>query len=245
VVTAVQGVSEDQVVCWWRAWRDESSLDARNALIEHYLGLARGVAASLYRLRTDNSVAFDDYQQYGRMGLMQAVERFDPGVGIPFEAYAARRVRGSILNGLGKESEVLAQRASRASQERDRLRSLREGAAEVNKLDRLIHVTLTLAIGAILDGEFTEPVDDSPTGNPYAATEFSQLSARAWRLMEQLPEKERWLMQRHYGEGVEFQHIAEELSISKGRVSQLHAQALARLRERLTESTKEIRGGRI
>jgi RNA polymerase sigma factor FliA len=216
--------------------RREQSAAARNALVEHYLGLARGIAASVYRLRTDNSVSFDDYQQYGRMGLLHAVERFEPDRGVPFEAYAARRVRGAILNGLGKESEVLAQRANRASQERERLRSIREGVAGADRMERLVHVTLTLAISAILDGEFSEPVDDARHNNPYEAAEFSQLSARMWLLLEGLPERERWVMQRHYRDGVEFQEIAVELAITKGRVSQLHAQALTRVRSRLVES---------
>src|SRR5258708_15870124 len=100
-------LDQDTAAQWdqYRASRDQS---LRNALTERYLPLARSIAASVFKARIDDSVAFDDFLQYARMGLMQAIERFDPTRGIAFEAFAARRVRGTSRNSLSRGSEVAA-----------------------------------------------------------------------------------------------------------------------------------------
>jgi RNA polymerase sigma factor FliA len=69
--------------------------------------------------------------------------------------------------------------------------------------------------------------------NPYAGTELSQMRERVRTSVEQLPARERDILQRHYYEQREFQDIAAELGVTKGRVSQLHARALQRVREAL------------
>ncbi len=211
----------------------------RRALIERYLPLARSIAASVFRLRFDESVAFDDYLQYGRMGLMQAIDRFDPARGIVFEAYAARRVRGAILNGLGKESEVAAQRHSYAERQRERLRSIKEHSVG-ERLHYLVRVTVTAAIAAMLDEEFDEPADERVASNPYASAELSQLGRALWGHMASLPERQRLIVQQHYVGGMEFQDIALHLQLSKGRISQLHAQALEHLRSALRKSLSPV-----
>jgi RNA polymerase sigma factor for flagellar operon FliA len=69
--------------------------------------------------------------------------------------------------------------------------------------------------------------------NPYAGTELNQMRARVRTSVEQLPARERDILRRHYYEQREFQEIAAELGVTKGRVSQLHARALQRVREAL------------
>jgi len=224
-------LDRETAVQWDRylASRDQA---LRNALTERYLPLARSIAASVFKARLDDSVAFDDFLQYARMGLMQAVERFDPTRGIVFEAFAARRVRGAILNGLGRESEVAAQRHSYAERRRERLRSIKEHSGG-DRLQYLVRITVTAAIAAMLDEEFEEPADEAVASNPYASAELSQLGQALWGYMASLPERQRFIVQQHYVGGLEFQDIAQQLQLSKGRVSQLHAQALEQLRSAL------------
>ena len=214
----------------WRQYGLNRELRDRDVLVEHYLPYARSIAASVYRRRFDDSVAFDDYLQYARLGLMQAVERFDPARRIVFEAYAARRVRGAILNGLGQESEVAAQRYFQRARARERRRSIQESEPEAGGLERMIRVTVTLAISAMLDEDFDDIPDEGVHANPYAAAELAQLAAQLRALVDTLPERERWLVTQHYIGGIEFQELAEQLQVTKGRVSQLHGQALHRLR---------------
>ena len=83
-----------------------------------------------------------------------------------------------------------------------------------------------------------EPADANSSNNPYEANEIRQLSAVVRKFVEQLPERERTIIKGHYSEHQEFQTIAAQLSITKGRVAQLHARALQRLREALERAPK-------
>ena len=155
-----------------------------------------------------------------------------------FETFASYRIRGAILNGLAKESELSAQRRYWAERMRDRVRSLQPEAHEQGDvdetLDGFVDLTVGLALGLLLESP-AEPADESPASNPYAAAELGQLVRRMRQLVADLPERERVLVELHYFHHEAFQDIAASLGVTKGRISQLHAQALQRLKARLTE----------
>jgi RNA polymerase sigma factor for flagellar operon FliA len=211
--------------------------NVREELIAHYLPLARITAAKLYRVRPDDSVLFDDYLQYARVGLLEAIDRYDPEREASFATFSSYRIRGAILNGLGHESEIAAQRAYWSTRTPDRVESLHP--AEVRgtaDLDDFVHLTMGLALGFLLDRE-SEPVDTSATSNPYSATELAELRRVVRGLVEQLPERERDIVRQHYFHEREFQIIALDLGLTKGRVSQLHSQALRRVAQLLDKSS--------
>ena len=222
----------------WDAFGGSNDPRARAALIEHYLPFARVVAARVYGLRADASVSFDDYLQHARVGLIEAIDRFDATRGISFESYAVHRVRGAVLNGIGKESESSAQREFRRSVARERVQSVAAHAGTAPQrasLAQLIEITVGIAVGLVLENE---PVDETPAANPYAVAELEQFSRTVRGLVEELPERERQVIKGHYYDRLEFQEIARRTSVTKGRVSQLHAKALAHLRQRLAEAPR-------
>src|SRR5262249_7261118 len=98
-----------------------------------------------------------------------------------------------------------------------------------------VQLTVGLALGELLERESNEAVDESLQANPYAATELAQLRHVVGILINRLPEREGDLIRQHYHRQRDFQAIARDLHLSKGRISQLHAQALARIRKALTE----------
>ena len=107
-------------------------------------------------------------------------------------------------------------------------------AASATTLEDFARLAMGLAIGLMLDdADASERADDTVEANPYAGTELSQMRERVRTSVEQLPARERDILQRHYYEQREFQEIAAELGVTKGRVSQLHARALQRVREAL------------
>jgi RNA polymerase sigma factor for flagellar operon FliA len=221
----------------WRRFHMSATPEARDTLIEFYLPLARIWAARCYALRADDTVPFADFIQYGRVGLVESIDRFDPGRGVAFSAFAGHRIRGSILNGLTHESELAARREAWRHRARDRVESVAGRPVEQLgniSFDEMVAMTLTLALGVLMEHEDGEPIDESIQGNPYAAAEVTQIRRKVHSLLQQIPERERAILTRHYYEHVEFQDIAREQSISKGRVSQLHSQALGRLRALLS-----------
>jgi RNA polymerase sigma factor for flagellar operon FliA len=191
----------------------------------------------LYRARPDDSVSFDDYLQYARVGLLEAIDRYDPGREASFETFSGYRIRGAILNGLGRESEVAAQRAYWSTRTPERIDSLQPAAVRGGaNLDDFAQLAVGLALGFLLDRD-SEPVDTSAASNPYAATELAELRGVVRGLVERLPERERDIVHQHYFHEREFQVIARELGVTKGRVSQLHSQALRRISELLDETS--------
>lgn len=232
-----QGNVDPKEAGLWEEFNRSHCQVAREQLLSLYEPFAKSIAARMYGLRSDDSVSFDDYFQYGRVGLIEAMERYDSGRGVAFGAYSSARIRGAILNGIAKESELASQIVFWRGRQRDRLDSLIESVTpniDQVSLSEIATITVGLAIGALLeeleDDGVSEPIDPNPQHHPYQANEIRQLSLEVKRLINLLPDKERAVVFGHYIELLEFQQIAEKLSVSKGRISQIHSQAIVRLR---------------
>jgi RNA polymerase sigma factor FliA len=221
---------DDSARMLWERFRDSREPTLRGRLIERYLPLARAAAARYYRLRPDDSVPFEDYLQYARIGLVEAIDDYDPRREASFETYSSYRIRGAMLNGLGRESEIAAQR----SFWRTRLHESVEppGAAD----EATPAADNPHALGFQLEDDGEDLADDAVQANPHEAVAQVELLLLVGSVLEKLPERERDLIRRHYFEQCEFRVLAHEFAVSPGRVSQLHTQALLRIRELLGPS---------
>jgi RNA polymerase sigma factor FliA len=233
---SLDGADPERDLALWREFVRSRAHEVRDALVLRYVALARVMAAKAYQRRVDDSVSFADYLQYARVGLVEAIDAFEPDREVPFEAFSTFRIKGAILNGIESESELAAQRAFWARRARDRLDSLKQHEVQGDRrasLEELVNLTMGLALGHILEAEPEQVIDESLAANPYLVTELAQLQRAVRSMLPSLPDREREIIRRHYEEHVEFQQIAAELGVTKGRISQLHAQALARLRQLL------------
>jgi RNA polymerase sigma factor for flagellar operon FliA len=225
----------------WEGLRSASDPRAREQLILHYASFARTVAAGLYRTRSDDSTPFEEYLQYARVGLMESIDRYDGSRGASFETFSSYRIRGAILNGLARETELGAQRSFWRARLAEREESIAPEAIQrpdtATFLD-FVRLAGGIAVGLMLDDPDAEPADESPLVDPYLATEVYQARGRVRKLVETLPPRERQIIQQHYFEQREFQQIAAQLGITKGRVSQLHARAIERIREQMDPCPK-------
>jgi RNA polymerase sigma factor for flagellar operon FliA len=216
---------EEAVRALWTRFTASRALQLRGRLIERYLPLARAAAARYYRLRSDDSVPFEDYLQYARIGLVEAIDDYDPGREASFETYSSYRIRGAVLNGLGRESEIAAQRNFWRTRLQEREDPPAEPAPEVDEAENGV------ALGFMLEHEGEDVADEALQANPHAAVEQVERLTLIGTVLEKLPPRERELIRRHYFEQCEFRVIASELALTPGRVSQLHAQALLRIRQ--------------
>ncbi|MCW7540863.1 sigma-70 family RNA polymerase sigma factor [Aquabacterium sp. A7-Y] len=227
----------------------DGAQDASNRLVLDNLPLVRMIAARLYRLRWGDAVGFDDYLQYGHVGLVEAARRYRPGGGAQFSSYASWRITGAILNGLENATEQHQQIAARKRLVEERANALAEAADAAPAggeedleaaLARIADVAIGLAVGFMLEGsgmysDSTEVV----RRDGYASLATRQARAALQEAVSRLPERERQVVQGHYFEQRPFMEIANTLSLTKGRVSQLHKQALERLRAVLGEHDGE------
>jgi len=221
----------------WRRCKADGDADAREALFARYAGLARSIAHRQFQARPRQGVDFGDVLQYAHEGLLQAIDRFDPWRAHRFAAYARARIAGQISNGLAAMTEANAQYDARRRAEQDRLRSLAnrgEGTPE-SPLAALSEIAVGLALGLMLerggDAGITAIADETPSA--YDSLAWRQLIVKLDDAVDRLPPREAMIVRQHYANAVSFTALATLLGCSKGRVSQLHRQALERLRQDL------------
>lgn len=236
---------------WWR-WRESGDLRARDDIAKQHLHFTRIVAARVYAGRQSDDVDFNEYLQLGSVGLMEAIDRYDPSQSASFRTYASHRIRGAILNGLSQLTERQRQIDVRQRLRRERIESLRASESSgsetqdeeerpgveqlrANALFReLAEVGVGVALTILLeDSGLIAGHDGIGPERYFRSAELAQLRARLKDAATRLPERERQIIALHYDEDVPFTEIAERLQLSKGRIAQLHRRALLALRETL------------
>lgn len=237
----------DEAALWQRV-RESRDPAARGALATLHLPYARIVAATYYARRSHDEVEFDDYLQLARLGMLEAIDRYDPAGGAQFRTFAARRMHGAILDGLESMSERQQQLAARKRAQADRLQSLRREGGDAESGDgslgptdaderlfqRLADIGIGLALGILL--EDTGMYEDesgarAAPDQPYQQLELRHTQRHLRGLLAELPDVQHLVIRNHYLRGQAFDEIARALDLSKGRVSQIHKQALSTLRE--------------
>jgi RNA polymerase sigma factor for flagellar operon FliA len=251
-VSTVSGSMASEELALWIALRENGDATARVSLMEMHLPYARVVAATYYARRTHNEVEFADYLQLARVGLVESVDRFDHTLGVQFRTFAARRMHGSILNGLERSTEKSQQIAVRKRVQRERLSAAKLNAQERTKaqgasgpaelFEYLAEVSVGLAIGVLLEG--SGMVDADAFGeSQQASTEEAYLKRMELRRLQEvvlgevakLSQQEQVVVRRHYLQDHPFEQIATHLGLTKGRISQVHKAALKKLRESLQQ----------
>jgi RNA polymerase sigma factor for flagellar operon FliA len=231
----------EEAVIWNRRAGSDPDV-ARNALFDRYSSFARAIARRQHSSRTKGDLEFADIYQMACMGLLEAIERFDPGRGVPFKAFASHRILGSIANGVARATELRGQQSAQARMRRERVRSLRsEDPSSISASDAmasLAEIAVGLALGFMLEDtglyspdERTAAGQNRMTG--YESATWRELTGRLSAELAALPYREKLILERHYNDGLTFDALAALLGVTKGRISQLHRGALATLRKRL------------
>ena len=212
--------------------------------------LARQLAAKL-----PASVEFDDIMQAGMIGLMDAARRFKADQGAQFETFATKRVRGSMLDELRQNDwaprtvrrtqrtldaaiHALEQRLGLAPLEREIARELGVGLPEYRAM------LIEARSGQVLSYDELEEGSDGESmaarhragaeHEPQVRLEDRRLREALVEAIEQLPERERQLMGLYYEHDLNFREIAAVLGVTESRVCQMHTQAVARLRAKVS-----------
>jgi RNA polymerase sigma factor for flagellar operon FliA len=225
----------------WQRWIERRDHAARDAIAHHYLAYARALAAQLYSGRSSDEFEFDEYVQFATVGMMESLDRFDPSQGVMFKTFANRRITGAVLSGLALLSERQEQVLFRKRIADERTASLTdEKPLDENPeaiLRELASIGVGLALGYILDGTgIVEGNEPALPDNTYVRTELKQSRELIAHLVRRLTAREQEVVRLHYFQSKSFDEVAEQLGLSRGRVSQLHKQALGRLRGLLGDS---------
>ncbi|MBY0450196.1 MAG: FliA/WhiG family RNA polymerase sigma factor [Cyanobacteria bacterium] len=242
----------------WRSYRkNPNNPQLREKLILKYLHLVRYVVSRL-PITLPVSIAQEDLISYGTMGLMEAVERFDPERGLKFETYAVTRIRGAIIDqlrfqdwiprGVRKRSKDLSETMARLEERLGRTPTNDEIAKEMGvtktKVESIVAESSNLLLS--LDenwgddsggstSSLIDTVEDKNSPDPEGELEAIELRKRLAEAIASLPEREKLLIALYYHENMTLKEIGEVISVSESRVCQLHAQAILRLRSKLSQ----------
>ena len=211
---------------------------ARDQLLEKYLPFAKQQAASLYARRAVNDIEFGDYLHLAYIGLLEAMRRYRHDAAAQFTTFASYRIRGSVLNGIPKMTEIGDQIAHRKRVQHERTASLLgpEGNVPTNltsMLDLVVSIALTYQIDELLD---TDDPNLLSSSEPYSSRCYDEMQNRLKMILGQLPNREEKIIRYHYFHQVPFDEIAKLLNITKSRVSQLHKRALEQIRAALCKA---------
>jgi len=187
----------------------------------------------------------DDLVAAGREGLLAAARRFDPTRGVPFGAYANRRVRGAIIDSVRQQSS-LPRRAYERLAALEAAALVSDGQADqvfaagtapdTSAARRALEEHLSSLVVAATVGMVTEERGETENdGSPEEAFLRAELAQLVSNSLSELDEVEGTLMRRHYFGGEYLDEIARDLDISKSWASRIHARAIDRLRKRLRD----------
>jgi RNA polymerase sigma factor FliA len=231
--------------CLWQRFRGAGDAAARARLLEMHLPYAKILAGVYFGRRYHDEVEFGDYLQLASIGLVEALDRFDPARGVQFRTFAARRMHGAILNGLERMTEKQQQIAVRQRLRNERLHEVKAIAGQVivpgpaqdpEQLVRFVtEVGIGLALCWMLEGTGMVESAEGCVEPFYRSVAMRQLRDRLLHAVDSLPPHERIVIRSHYLQDVPFDRIAETLGLTKGRISQIHKQALLRLRALVRE----------
>lgn len=246
----------------WKRYKETRDAAAREGLVMAYASLVRYVAGRL-ALGMPSQVELDDLESYGLFGLLEAIERFDPGRGVKFETYAMTRIRGSIIDGLRADTwaPALRQKVKQMDEAHSTLESelgreptdeelgarLGLTQAELTRRRSEVSAAVILSLDEMPtssdDGDgvsFAERLEDPNSPDPLQEAMFSERKEFLARALEKLSEKERLVVTLFYYEGLTAKEIAMVMNLSVARISQLHSKAILRLRGRLSRAKQQL-----
>ena len=253
-------MAADDTQALWLEYRRSKDKGIRDRLILTYAPLVKYVAGRVGS-GLPAHVDEEDLVSYGLLGLMGAIDRFDPSRDIKFETFAIARIKGAIIDELRSLDWVPRSVRSRA---RDIERAMADLERELHRAPTDEEIADKLGITeeelddsltdisrssiAALDELWTisgssggdqvaliDTIEDTSGPEPQAALAQTELKEALAEAIARLPEREKLVVTLYYYENLTLREIGEVLGVTESRVSQLHTKAVLRLRSKLSE----------
>jgi RNA polymerase sigma factor FliA len=241
----------------WRRYKDDGDQRARERLVLAYAPLVKYVAGRMSS-GLPAHVEEADLISYGLLGLISAIERFDPSRDIRFETFAITRVKGSIIDELrsldwvprsvrAKAREIeranakLEHQLHRAPTDKEMAEAL--GVSTEEFQESLVRISNSSVVA--LDELWTvsdssgdtvsllDTIQDPDAVDPSREMALTDMKDRLAEAIARLPEREKLVVALYYYENLTLREIGEVLGVTESRVSQLHTKAVLRLKSRL------------
>ncbi len=255
-------IDDAQLQQLWATYKEHADPKIRDSLIVHYSPLVKYVASRV-AVGLPQNVEQADLVSYGMFGLIDAIDKFEPGRGFKFETYAISRIKGAILDELRSidwvprsvRAKVRSIEKAFAKLEARHHRSPtdEELAEELGWTELQFQQTLsqisTVGLAAldeilVVGGDRGETltlgdtIADSSHG-PMGAFEVAELRQLLAQAINGMPEREKIVLTLYYYENLTLQEIGKVLGVTESRVCQIHTKAVLQLRHRLAGLERE------
>ena len=237
--------------------RGEITAELKEQIVLEHTPLIRYIVNRI-AVRLPSHIDLDDLHNTGVIGLMDAIEKYDPDKNCKFKTYAEFRIKGAILDQLRSLDWVprsvrqksrkleraygeVEQRLGRQATEEEVADSL---GLQIDKFHDLLNqvrgislVNLEEIRGTTSDGDragtFADIIEDVTSENPFASLKLVETKGVIGDTIGALPEKERLVVSLYYYEDLNMKEIGNILGITESRVCQIHTKAVMRLRQKL------------
>ncbi|KXJ49996.1 MAG: RNA polymerase subunit sigma-70 [Colwellia sp. Phe_37] len=222
----------------------------KTALLEQHTVLVKRIAYHLLA-RLPASVIVDDLIQSGMIGLLEAANNFDNTKGASFETFAGIRIRGAMLDeirrgdwvprSVHKNSRMISEAIKNLEAAYGRDVSDVEVAEKLDiSINEYHHMLNEVSSGKILgiddlgvSEDVIEIAQNHQQDEPYANIEHNIFKKSLAECISSLPEREALVLSLYYDEELNLREIGQVLDVSESRVSQIHSQAMHRLKARM------------
>jgi len=252
----------DSTQALWQDYRKSRDQALRDRLILTYAPLVKFVAGRV-GASLPAHVDEQDLVSYGLLGLIGAIERFDPDREIKFETFAMARIRGAIIDELRSLDWVPRSVRTRARQieraiallERELMRAptdeeiAKKLGITGDELEENLHEISRSSIAALDElwspsgsGDqiaLIDTIQDETEPDPEMSLEQSEVREALAEAISSLPEREKLVVTLYYYEELTLREIGEVLGVTESRVSQLHTKAILRLKAHLAGAARE------
>jgi RNA polymerase sigma factor FliA len=244
-------ISDKELINLWYEYKKSGDDKLRDMLITNYLYIVKTVAGRLYAGMPQH-VRLEDMYSAGIIGLIKAVERFDLQKKNQFSTYAYIVVKGAIIddirsldwiprsihqkaNMISKAQNELAQKYGREPSEYEISEHLNIDIATLQKYFEQIRPVVLISLNAeVEDGmKINEIIADPDAKMSDDIAHANEFKAYLRKTILALPERERTVLALYYYESMLLKEIGEVMGISESRVSQIHSEAVTRLRRRI------------
>ena len=236
---------------------DEIPPSLKEEVILEHTPLVRYIVNRI-AVRLPSHIDLDDLQSTGVIGLMDAIDKYDPEKNCKFKTYAEFRIKGAILDQLRaldwvprsvrQRSRKLESAYGELEQELGRAATEEEVAEamglEMDKFHTLVNqvrgismINLEEVRGTNADGDsagtFSDVIEDVNSENPFDSMKLLESKSLISDTIGSMPEKERLVVSLYYYEDLNMKEIGNVLGITESRVCQIHTKAVGRLRSKL------------
>ena len=242
----------------WRRYKEDDDREAREQLIMEYLDLVKYQAGRINTYVPDR-IELEDLESYGIIGLIDAIEKFDPDRGYKFNSYAQKRIKGEIIDQLRKldwlphslrqKAKIIKSKTQELEKKLNRKPELDEIVEEVDfsknqikKIMKKLDQSQWVSIYSELNGKslldwLPSNKDDKPE-NILDKRHSVKILTKA---IKNLNERQKLVVSLIYYEELTQKEVAEVMDLSPARISQIHKKAVYRLRGFLSRKKEEFK----